>query len=102
MKPFAKKFYKSKAWRDCRDAYFVSQHGLCERCQAPGKIVHHTVYLNPNNIDDPNVSLNHELLELLCQDCHNKEHHGSDYDVVAQGLMFDENGDVVQQGGVEQ
>lgn len=97
MKPFAKKFYKSKAWLHCRDSYFQSKHGLCERCGDAGKIVHHTEYLTPHNINDPNISLNHELLELLCQTCHNKEHHGSsDYDVVREGLMFDENGDLVQ------
>lgn len=95
-KEFAKKFYKSKEWLNCRNAYFISQHGLCEKCGGAGKIVHHTVYLTPNNIDDPNVSLNHELLELHCQDCHNKEHHGSNVDVVVEGLMFDENGDLVQ------
>ncbi|HFK2719163.1 TPA: HNH endonuclease [Escherichia coli] len=95
MKPFAKKFYKSKAWTDCRNAYFTSQHGLCERCNGPGKIVHHTIYLNPNNIDDPNISLNHELLELLCQDCHNKEHHGST-EVLREDVMFDEEGNLVE------
>jgi 5-methylcytosine-specific restriction endonuclease McrA len=96
MKPFAKKFYKSSAWRKCRDAYFVSQHGLCERCGGPGKIVHHKEYLTPDNINDPVISLNHEMLELHCQDCHNKEHHGSDHEVVADGLMFDEYGNLVR------
>jgi 5-methylcytosine-specific restriction endonuclease McrA len=96
VKPFAKQFYKSKAWRNCRDAYFVSQHGLCERCQGPGKIVHHTIYLNPENINDPTVALNHDLLELLCQDCHNKEHHSNGEEVTADGLMFDSNGDLIQ------
>lgn len=93
MKQWAEKFYRSKAWRQCRDAYFVFKHGLCERCGGPGKIVHHRIWLTPENINDPNVSLNHEHLELLCQECHNREHHGGD--VVADGLMFDENGDLV-------
>ncbi|CAM3876118.1 HNH endonuclease [Cohnella lubricantis] len=94
MKDLAKAFYKSKAWRLCRDAYFILRHGLCERCGGPGKIVHHKVWLTPQNINDPNVSLNHALLELLCQDCHNKEHHGSG--TVADGLMFDEQGNLVE------
>lgn len=95
MKPFAKKFYKSTAWRQCRDAYFISQHGICERCNDPGKIVHHLIVLTPENINDPNITLNFELLELLCQDCHNKEHHGESV-VLAEGLMFDEDGNLVR------
>lgn len=94
MKEWAKHFYKSKAWRQCRDAYFIFRHGLCERCSSPGKIVHHKIWLTPQNIGDPNVSLNHEHLELLCQDCHNKEHHGSD--AVGDGLRFDEFGNLVE------
>ncbi len=94
IKAFAEKFYKSKAWRKCRDAFFVFKHGLCERCGDPGKIVHHRIELTPDNINDPDITLNWELLELTCQDCHNKEHHSSD--VVAEGLMFDANGDLVR------
>ncbi|WP_265445078.1 hypothetical protein [Acetivibrio straminisolvens] len=32
MKEWAKPFYKSKAWQDCREAFFIFRHGLCERC----------------------------------------------------------------------
>lgn len=94
MKPWAEKFYKSKAWRDCRDAYFTFKHGLCERCNGPGKIVHHKDYLTPQNINDPNVTLNFDNLELLCQECHNEEHLGTGATV--RGLKFDENGDLVR------
>ena len=34
-KPWAKAFYNSAAWRDTREAYMVSKHGLCERCGIP-------------------------------------------------------------------
>ena len=94
LKPWAERFYRSKAWRQCRDAYFVSKHGICERCGGPGKIVHHKIYLTPQNIHDPNVSLNFDHLELLCQDCHNQEHHGGS--AIEDGLMFDENGDLIR------
>ena len=93
-KEFAKAFYKSKAWRQCRDAYFVLRHGLCERCGRPGKIVHHRIWLTPENINDPDVSLNWDHLELLCQDCHNKEHHSES--PVGYGLRFDEKGNLVE------
>ena len=94
MKPWARQFYKSKAWKRCREGYIKSVYGLCERCQRPGWIVHHKVYLTPDNINDPNVSLNWDNLEYLCQDCHNREHHGN-YPV-RDGLMFDEQGNLMK------
>ena len=77
---FARSFYSSAAWISCRDSYIAKRRGLCERCLArglihPGKIVHHRTYLTPENITNPAVALNHANLELLCQDCHNAEHH---------------------------
>lgn len=98
MKEWARSFYKSRAWQKCRAAFIISVFGLCKRCPAPGKIVHHTIYLTPANISNPMVSLNHELLEYLCMDCHNREHHGQHEGVTAEGLMFDENGDLVKRG----
>jgi 5-methylcytosine-specific restriction enzyme A len=95
VKEWAKHFYKSKAWRQCRDAYFAFKHGLCERCSAPGKIVHHKIWLTPENINNPNISLNWEHLELLCQTCHNIEHHEK-YSATRHDVMFDENGDLVK------
>ena len=76
MKPFAVKFYKSQRWQDCRLAYFKYQNGICERCGQAGKIVHHKVHLTARNIHDPRITLGFDNLELLCQDCHNKEHAG--------------------------
>jgi len=94
VKEWAKPFYKSKAWQDCRDAYFIFRHGLCERCGGPGLIVHHRIYLTPQNINDPNVSLNWENLELVCATCHQHEHFESD--AMAEGLCFDEFGNLVR------
>jgi len=97
MQPWARAFYKSAAWQKCREAYIAFRHGLCERCGAGGKIVHHKVYLTPANVNDPAVTLNFDNLELLCQDCHNAEHHGTG--PVADGLAFDEDGNLVATGG---
>ena len=97
MKEWAKSFYKSKAWQDCREAYFISKHGLCERCGRPGLIVHHRIYLTPQNINDPNITLSFENLELLCSSCHNNEHNRK-YDVVRDDVMFNSNGDLVRSG----
>lgn len=79
MKPFAEKFYKSKAWQNCSKNYSKSVGGLCERCLekgliVAGAIVHHKVWLNAENINDPSVSLNWDNLELVCRDCHTAEH----------------------------
>ncbi len=72
-------FYGSVAWKNCRKEYRKSVGGLCERCRAkgliePGYIVHHKQYVDAQNIQDPSVLLNPDNLELLCMDCHNKEH----------------------------
>ena len=79
MQEWAKSFYLSPAWKICRAAYSKQVGGLCERCLkrgliVPGVIVHHKVYLTPENIGDPDVSLNFENLELVCRDCHADEH----------------------------
>jgi len=102
-KPWAIKFYQSKAWQECRTSYIASVYGLCETCKdrgqiEPGKILHHTIYLTPLNITDPNVSLNHELLLYECQGCHNKEHHGGDTKATRDGLMFDGSGNLIRKG----
>lgn len=93
---FAEWFYKSKAWKQTRKAYANSQHGICERCGGLGDIVHHKIHLTPENIFDANISLDWNNLELLCQDCHNKEHFAKNE--VRTGLMFDENGQLVEVG----
>lgn len=81
MKDYARRFYSSKAWKETRKAYAKSKGGLCERClkkglYVSGVIVHHKVYLTPENVNDPAVSLNWNNLELVCRDCHAQEHDG--------------------------
>jgi 5-methylcytosine-specific restriction endonuclease McrA len=95
LKPYAEKFYKSPAWLRCRKMYFNSKFGLCERCGETGDIVHHKKYITPNNINDAKITLSWTNLEVLCQDCHNKEHHSNKQSVIEEGLMFDCNGDLV-------
>lgn len=73
-----KEFYKTQAWRRARDAYIQKRiavdGGLCEVCrEEPGRIVHHTVWLDDHNCNDPDISLNPELFAYECQTCHNKE-----------------------------
>lgn len=72
--PRVAKFYGSKKWQKIRNAYRIYRHGLCERCGQPGEIVHHKSYINTSNIYEPETTINFDNLELLCRDCHNKEH----------------------------
>lgn len=71
--------------------------GCVRGAASPGKIVHHKIYLTPYNINDPYITLNHNNLEYVCQSCHNDEHHGDDGPTM-QGLMFDEEGNILQRG----
>lgn len=96
---FATKFYNSKAWQQCRDAYYISQHGICERCHGVGLIVHHKIELTPANINDPSIALNWANLELLCLECHNREH--GNVEVLEDGLSFDEDGNLTRASAKE-
>lgn len=96
MKEYAKAFYTSEAWKKTRIAYIKRVNGLCERCKAageyvPGKIVHHKKHITPKNINDPRITLSFSNLELLCEDCHNKEHKrkkNSRYSFAADGSLL--------------
>ena len=97
---FARKFYGSRAWKECRASYILSVNGLCERCLANGKYVageevHHKIYLTPDNINNPYITLNWDNLELLCSSCHSKEHN-SKYESLREDVQFDKNGDLVR------
>jgi len=96
-KIWAKKFYASTAWKKCRAGYIRSKHGLCERCgEAKSKlIVHHKIYLSPQNINIPEITLGWDNLECLCWECHNVEHHEK-YSPVKQGYKFDEQGNYIK------
>lgn len=76
---FAKRFYSSKSWQDCRDAYAAKQRHLCENClkrgiYTPGEIVHHKIEIDPVTVNNPEQSLNFDNLELLCRKCHAEKH----------------------------
>lgn len=88
-KQFARQFYSSKAWQECRNEYAKRAHHLCENClrkgiYKPGKIVHHIIEIDPVNINNPEVALSFDNLELLCRECHAEVHdqHGGRWDKV--------------------
>lgn len=89
---WAKKFYGSNAWRECRDAFASSRGGLCERClengrYSPGEVVHHVEPLTAANINDPTIALNWDNLKLLCGRCHAEVHSGKRWKVDEFGRL---------------
>lgn len=78
-KDFAKPFYDGKKWNKLRKKYIEDRQaidgGLCETChEAVGVIVHHNdIWIDENNIDNPDVTLNYDNLKLDCIACHNRE-----------------------------
>lgn len=72
-------FYCSIPWRSLSFKLKIERGGKCNRC---GRIFddmkyligHHTIELTEANVNDPSVALNEELIEIICHDCHNKEH----------------------------
>lgn len=98
---FAKKFYQSKEWQECRQSYIASVYGLCERCISKGKtnnglILHHKILLTPMNINNPEITLNHKHLLYVCKECHEIEHGARDIGCIREGLMFTEDGEIVK------
>ena len=91
---FSRKFYESRAWIRCRDAYRQSVYGLCEKCGQPGAEVHHKIWLTPGNINDPDITLGWSNLILLCRKCHADIHMGTP--ATRCDVMFDKDGNLIK------
>jgi len=106
------KFYKSKIWKQTTKNIWLKQKCLCNRCGCPvfvkdissetipkekrkKGIVHHKIYLNDDNFIDENISLNEDLLEGICIDCHNTEHFKKKQ-AVRDDLAFDSFGNLIK------
>ena len=93
-KDFAQDFYTSQKWIRCRDGYMQSKGYVCELCGDVAVICHHKEHLTPENINDPEVTLNWANLQAVCLECHNKIHFSTS--PTREGLMFDKDGNLVQ------
>ena len=82
---FALRFYSSEAWKKCRSEFKKSKGKLCE-C--------HKIKLTQENINDPEITLNWDNLELLCQQCHIERHADEDRQNTGR-WKIGENGEVI-------
>ena len=69
-------FYNTKEWGELRERKRKAEHNECERCRARGKhkrgvVIHHKKYLRRY----PQLALDYNNLECLCDECHYEEHH---------------------------
>lgn len=91
---FSRNFYKSKAWKKCREYIYNKYHGLCVECGKPGEEVHHIIWLSPDNMNDTSITLGEDNLILLCRDCHMNKHRKKE--VTKTGLIFNDDGELIQ------
>jgi len=84
-----KSFYASRQWVNFRLQLILERGNVCAHCnkiipKSRDLIGHHTVELTPENVNDYSVSLNPDLVEIICFDCHNKEHKRFGYQKLRQ------------------
>lgn len=83
-------FYKSETWKLAREIKIRKVDCRCERCGGIGIEVHHRHRLTVDNVEDTSISINPDNLELLCKDCHNKEHRR-----FSKEVQFDDDGNLL-------
>ena len=77
--PAIERFYTTWAWRRCKESFLASKGRLCEICLSKGVIspatqVHHRVPITPENLSNPEITMNHANLMALCDECHHEQH----------------------------
>lgn len=101
-------FYNSKLWNDVRKNIWIKQNLLCAICGKPVYvdgiseylpkekrrigIVHHKIWLDNNNINDDNITINEENLIGVCKACHEQIHHANKS--CRKDMMFDDEGNI--------
>lgn len=96
-KDWAKPFYNSDIWKTTRKEILRQSGYSCEICGGHAREVHHEIELTPDNVWNPEISLNPKLLHSLCGDCHKaitKRQKGKKLDDCDEGFCFDDNGNL--------
>lgn len=92
---FAGSFYKRKEWVKTREYIMNKYNWICQSCDAPAKVVHHIVWLTPENIHDSAIAYGEENLIPLCVDCHAEVHNvQSNKKLTEDNLIFDNQGNL--------
>lgn len=97
-KDYARAFYNSGVWKKTQALYLESQNYICEDCGGVACIVHHIKHIAPDNIEDPEITLDWDNLKAVCYECHAIEHMGSAARL--GGIAFDADGNVVKRSNV--
>lgn len=81
--------------------------GACEECgRQQGYVVHHTIMLTPDNINNAEITLNHKNLKYVCKSCHD-EYEGHGVNGVGRPCktkslcIFDEQGQPISLRGID-
>lgn len=76
-------FYCGRTWRAFVFNLKIERGFVCERCgkvfSAAHLIGHHKTALTVDNVNDVHIALNPDNIEIVCLDCHNKEHNRFGY-----------------------
>jgi len=72
---FSRNFYRSKEWQNTREFVLMRDRFLCVKCGKPAEEVHHIIHLSPDNIWNPEITMDPQNLVSLCKDCHFAEHY---------------------------
>lgn len=91
---WAKQFYNSRQWKDCRRYVLRRDSYTCKYCYNRATEVHHVVELTPDNINDIHIALNPNNLLSLCHKCHTNITQG--YGDVEDGYVFSDDGQVIR------
>lgn len=88
-----KQFYLSTPWIQLRSNLIIERKATCERCKKvfsdTSKLIgHHKIELTEKNVTDVTISLNKEKIEIICHDCHNKEHRRFGYNTHKVYLVY--------------
>jgi 5-methylcytosine-specific restriction endonuclease McrA len=94
-KDWAKQFYNSKAWKECRKIVLRRDLYTCAHCYGRAEEVHHVIELTVDNINDISIALNPDNLLSLCHNCHTKITKGFTGDL-QEGYVFTDDGQVTK------
>ena len=94
-KIWAKNFYNSKTWKKTSESVKAEANYICQKCNIrPAEIVHHIIWLTPQNINDIDITLNKKNLIAVCRECHALIHEGKS--CTTDGLTFNDRGELIE------